>query len=130
MITAVTADPTNKVLRKEIEDAAAESKSLADELEAMLLRLEGNSLDNLATSVEEATPDSFTSDVKKSNKIKVNSESNDKENLNNVENVLNELTSRIQSLQTDTLKLVKIQPLKINYWVRLIPLNQLKAMTP
>ena len=40
-IHEVFAKPTNKVLRKELEEAANESRDLAHELEEMLLRLKG-----------------------------------------------------------------------------------------
>ena len=113
-IHEVFAKPTNKVLRKELEEAANESRDLAHELEEMLLRLEGRVVGGHQETVPVVEVEPINRDVisvhndkrnklinsKKEDKIK----DTDKKSLRNVENILKELNIRIENLETDSTK--------------------------
>ena len=108
-IHEVFAKPTNKVLRKELEEAANESRDLAHELEEMLLRLEGRVVGGHQETVPVVEVEPINRDVisvhndkrnklinsKKEDKIK----DTDKKSLRNVENILKELNIRIENLE-------------------------------
>merc|ERR1711862_133887 len=92
---AVGAQGVNKVLRKEIAAAAAESRDLAAELAAMLLRLEerGDKTSIKDKIGDDEDDDTTEREIKEQDSKKVSTEENDKEAINVVAS-FNELNSR------------------------------------
>ena len=104
---AVGAQGVNKVLRKDIAAAAAESRDLAAELAAMLLRLEerGDKTSIKDKIGDDEDDDTTEREIKEQDNKKVSTEENDKEAIS-VGGSFNELNSRIEKLHNNSVQLV------------------------